>query len=263
MALDLLLLEIGNTNIHVLWSSQGSVEQVLSIPGDNAASAHISSFLEEVGAKGSGARVLVSSVNEALLSQALAGISEAGLGKAELLTPAVMARRSAELGLDVPNYHFLGGDLFCDLLGPRRNGMIVIDAGTAIKAVALDKSGHFLGGAIAPGQEMMRVSLNSGTSHAKSDELFFPRELLSLSTEGAISSGIVFGAAAWVKGLVEAIQAKYGLYGMPVFLTGGDCQTVEKGLAEVGPLDFILDPQLTLKGLAWAFGLELSFPESR
>ena len=83
---------------------------------------------------------------------------------------------------------------------------IIISLGTATTMTVVDKTGAYIGGAIMPG---VQISLDAlVASAAQLPEIFLdpPRCLISPNTVDAIRSGVIFGHAAMIDGMVENMR---------------------------------------------------------
>ncbi|MFZ2511715.1 MAG: type III pantothenate kinase [Gordonia sp. (in: high G+C Gram-positive bacteria)] len=125
---------------------------------------------------------------------------------------------------------------------------IVVAFGTATVVDAISAKGEFLGGAIAPGVNLAVEALSEHTVTVRKVELSPPRSVLGKNTVEALQSGILFGFAGQVDGLVNRIRAE-----VPGF-DGRDVVVVATGY--LAPLIYdecvtLTDrvPQLTLDGL--------------
>ncbi|HVF52052.1 MAG TPA: type III pantothenate kinase [Actinomycetota bacterium] len=121
---------------------------------------------------------------------------------------------------------------------------VIVDFGTAITVDAVSRKGEYLGGAIAPGIDTAATALFSATARITRVELVAPDAAIGKSTVSSVQSGIVFGMAAMVDGLVERVVKELGGDGR-VIATGGlapmvveHCHRVER-----------VEPMLTLTGL--------------
>jgi len=104
---------------------------------------------------------------------------------------------------------------------------LVVDAGTAVTVdVVLDprgaqNAGAFLGGAIAPGPELLARSLAEGTWNLPRIEPAVGAPALGRDTAGALRSGVGVGFRGAVRELARRIAAEAGLGEVPIVLTGG------------------------------------------
>jgi type III pantothenate kinase len=125
---------------------------------------------------------------------------------------------------------------------------IVVDFGTTTNFDVLNSNGDFLGGALAPGVEISLDALAARAAQLRKVELVAPRTSIGKSTVEALQSGILYGFAGQVDGLVRRLSAELSP-GRPeaveVIATGGlaallieHCETVTR-----------YEPDLTLVGL--------------
>ncbi len=129
---------------------------------------------------------------------------------------------------------------------------IVVDfGGTATTFDVVSEKGQYVGGAIAPGIEISLEALGSRGAQLRDVELLRPRSVIAKNTVEALQSGMVFGVAAQVEGLVARMTAELGVApgGVNVIATGYLAPLV------IGECGCFTDhsPWLTLKGLALAF----------
>ncbi len=125
---------------------------------------------------------------------------------------------------------------------------IVVAFGTATVVDAVSAKGEFLGGAIAPGVNLGVEALSEHTVTVRRVELQAPRSVIGKNTVEALQSGILYGFAGQVDGLVARIRA--GVDGF----AGDDVAVIATGFA--APLMYDecasltdLAPHLTLDGL--------------
>ncbi|MDL4774030.1 MULTISPECIES: type III pantothenate kinase [Thermomonosporaceae] len=124
---------------------------------------------------------------------------------------------------------------------------IVVDFGTATTFDAVSAKGEYVGGAIAPGIEISIDALSARGAQLHKIELVRPRSVIAKNTVEALQSGIIFGFAGQVDGIVERMTGE--LTGEPdevtVIATGGLAPLV---LEESRSID-TFEPWLTLVGL--------------
>jgi type III pantothenate kinase len=127
---------------------------------------------------------------------------------------------------------------------PADHGAIVVDFGTATTFDCVSPKGEFLGGAIAPG---VQVSLDALVSHAAKlhpVEISAPPHVLGRNTTHAIQSGVVYGYASLVDGLVDKLKVELG-FPCNVIATGGFATLI----AQYARCFDGIEPELTLRGL--------------
>ncbi|MFT4085613.1 MAG: type III pantothenate kinase [Gordonia sp. (in: high G+C Gram-positive bacteria)] len=101
--------------------------------------------------------------------------------------------------------------------------VIVAAFGTATVVDVVSAKGEFLGGAIAPGVNLAVEALSEHTVTVRKVELTPPRSVVGKNTVEALQSGILFGFAGQVDGLVERIRRE-----VPGF-DGPDVEVVATG----------------------------------
>ena len=122
---------------------------------------------------------------------------------------------------------------------------VVVDFGTAITYDAVSSAGEYLGGIISPGAEISIDALYERAAKLPKVELAEPRALIGKSTVDAIRSGIVYGFAGQVEGIVRRLRAELGA-STHVIATGGLATTLVPFIRET--IDEV-DDLLTLTGL--------------
>ncbi len=121
---------------------------------------------------------------------------------------------------------------------------IIIDTGTATKIDAVSSEGIFVGGVIAPGLGLGRDALAQRAAQLSSVPLEAPPNVIGANTMAAVQSGVVFGHAAMIEGLVHRVRSELGGC-QTVVLTGGYHLVLEYLLPSVTHVR----PTLTLDGL--------------
>lgn len=82
---------------------------------------------------------------------------------------------------------------------------VVVDFGTATTFDAVSARGEYVGGAIAPGIEISVDALGERGAQLHTVELVRPRSVIGKNTVEAMQSGIIFGFAGQVDGMVDRI----------------------------------------------------------
>lgn len=151
------------------------------------------------------------------------------------------------LAIELDNPHEVGADRIANAVAAKAiygAPAIVVDFGTATNIDVVSREGAYLGGVISPGLETSATALFSRAARLSAIDLEFPASPLGRSTRAAVQSGLMFGEAAKVDGLVRAIWADLG-YETPVIATGGLAQTIAPRCGTVSSTD----PDLTIRGL--------------
>ena len=122
--------------------------------------------------------------------------------------------------------------------------VVVVDFGTATNIEIVDDQGFFIGGIIAPGMETSANALFSHAARLAAIELTDPHVAIGRTTDEAVRSGIVYGEAERVDGLVRRVYGELG-YKAPVIATGGLAPVVAKASGSITETNL----ELTLVGL--------------
>lgn len=126
-----------------------------------------------------------------------------------------------------------------------QSSLIIIDFGTATTFDAVSEKGEYLGGAISPGIMIASEALFFHASKLPRVEIFQrPPEVVGKDTAGSIKSGIIFGYAGLVDGMVRRMAGEMGTE-PTVVATGG----LASLMADVCQTIAHVDGGLTLEGL--------------
>jgi type III pantothenate kinase len=151
--------------------------------------------------------------------------------------------------LRVDNPREVGADRIVNALGAvARYGspVVTVDFGTATTVDLVGDEGEYRGGAIAPGVQVAADALVRATAALRRVDIIAPAHAAGRSTVEAIQSGLVFGYAGLVEGLIVRILGEAGLpMEVPLVATGGLAAVV----IEQCSLPIQIDPELTLRGL--------------
>lgn len=186
---------------------------------------------------------IVASVVPALIREIMEAL-RLTLGKEPLLVgPGV------KTGLNIlsDNPAALGSDLVVNAVAATNEypaPLIVIDLDTATTLLAVNEKKAFVGSIIAPGVSISARALAESCDQLPQITIEPPRELIGRNTVDCMKSGVVFGIAAMLDGMVDRMERELG----------GDCCVVVTGpMADVIVphccREMTVDPTLLLKGL--------------
>jgi type III pantothenate kinase len=165
------------------------------------------------------------------------------------------ARSPLPIRLDVEEPLTVGADRIVNTLAASRiyrRDTIVVDLGTATTYDCITAAGVFLGGVIAPGVRTSAETLFRRTSKLPATEIVPPARVIGRRTEECIRSGVVFGNAEAIDGIVRRIKAEWPDGAVPfVVATGGLAPVFEPFCKELD----LIEPFLTLNGLRIAHDL--------
>ena len=249
MSVMLLTVDIGNTNVNIgvfdgsklkgTWKVATGVHRM----PDEYASLLLNLF-ERHG-------VDASQVTDAILCSVvptLVGVFEEVCRRYLKVLPLVVesgVKTGVRICLDNPRE--VGADRVVNAVAAHQmygGSVIVIDLGTATTFDAVSEDGDYLGGAIAPGIAIATEALFTRTAALPRVELTHPKRAVGRNTVAAMQSGIVFGYAGLIEGIVARIQQEMGGKAK-VVATGGYAEL----LARETPVIEVVNPDLTLIGL--------------
>jgi type III pantothenate kinase len=121
---------------------------------------------------------------------------------------------------------------------------VIVDFGTAVTHDIVSADGEYLGGVIFPGVEISLDALSERAAALPKIDLVEPRTLIGKSTVDAIRSGVLFGFAAMVDGIIGRLREQLGAE-LHTIATGGLAPIV---VPYCDAIDAV-DDQLTLTGL--------------
>ncbi len=128
--------------------------------------------------------------------------------------------------------------------------LVIVDFGTATTFDVISADGEYVGGAIAPGIGISLKALFTHAARLPSVDLVRPAHAVGESTEESIQSGVLYGYASLVEGMLDRIGREAG-EPATVLATGGYAPL----MAEVIEASLVVDTDLTLKGLCLAHRL--------
>ena len=152
------------------------------------------------------------------------------------------------LNIKLENPGQMGADLVAAgvaALREHKPPLVIIDMGTATTMSVLDPEGAHLGGCVCPGLRISLEALTGRTSLLPGIQLDSPRQAIGRNTADAMRSGIMYGNAAMLDGMIDRFREETG-WDFTVVATGGLAK-------RVGPLcrhRIVYDRHLIIKGLA-------------
>jgi type III pantothenate kinase len=164
-------------------------------------------------------------------------------GKGALVGPSL--RTGMPIRIDTPQE--LGPDRLANAVAAydRVGGAcIAVDFGTAINYDVVSGAGEYLGGVISPGIEISLEALAARAARLPRVDIEEPRHAIGKGTKEAIQSGVVYGFAGQVDGIVGRLREELGEEATAI-ATGGYAAAIVPSCEQVDEVDDLL----TLTGL--------------
>ncbi len=157
-------------------------------------------------------------------------------------------RRASPMPIRYSNPAEVGADRIVNAVAAyhrHHRSLIVIDFGTATTFDVISEKGEYLGGAISPGIMISAEALFMKASKLPRVEILTaPECVVGRDTAASIQSGLIFGYAGLVDGMVRRIREELGSPAK-VLATGG----LAPLMAGVSNTIEAVEPNLTLEGL--------------
>jgi len=122
--------------------------------------------------------------------------------------------------------------------------VIVVDLGTATTFDVVSRDGDYIGGVIAPGITDAARALFTRAAALPQVELVAPKQAIGTNTVASMQSGVIFGYASLIEGIIDRIQRQLGEKAH-IVATGGYAQLV----VDHTPVIDEVNPDITLIGL--------------
>jgi type III pantothenate kinase len=253
--MNIIAVDIGNTNINVGLLLKGQEQFIKSIPGCSQTELTdlFKSTWQKIPIAGSSKEkkrdgvIVVSSVKPAWTRLVQKLVKET-LGEKILLIgkniPLPM-----DLAVDKPSE--VGTDRVVSAAAAYavvEDAVVVADFGTAITIDLIDEKGIFLGGVICPGFEISAQALKESTAQLPEVKVTRPKEPYGKTTNQAINCGLYYSAVATLQEVIRRYAEKIGKWPRTV-ITGSAAKIIKDDC------DFIDSyvPNLVIKGIALAY----------
>lgn len=158
--------------------------------------------------------VEVESLDGAILSSVvppLTDLLEAAIEKLTGIHPLIV-KPGMKTGLDIHSPE-IGSDVVVGAVAAISEygaPVIVIDMGTATTLTVIDKDRLFRGGVILPGVQLALRSLETGAAQLPGIRLSIPQRVIHLNTIDSMQSGVIYGNAGALDGLLDRITEELG-----------------------------------------------------
>jgi type III pantothenate kinase len=218
-----LAVDVGNTNIvYVLYDGEKPVFEARTNTDGTRMTDQYAVFMLEVfrmhgvpaqSVKGAAVSSVVPAVTSPLMAAAkrIFGIDMLDISTAE------------KTGLISFVTEPLGGDLLCSIIAAKRKcplPCVVLDLGTVTKMLIINKDGVYIGGSLFLGVRAGMESLSKSTALLPMFSMEACDSPIATTTVGCMRSGILYGMASMLDGMVEGFERQLGC-SCNVVATGG------------------------------------------
>ena len=245
----LLAIDIGNTNLVIGCFRDNKILFKARIATDRTRTSdqygvEIKNMLEAYGVDRSDIKdCIISSVVPPVFNSVRTGVVKI-IGKQPMVVGPGL-KTGLNIHVDVPSQ--VGSDrivIAVAALAEYKAPLLLMDLGTATTIEAVEPDNVYMGGVIIPG---VRVSLDALTSRAAQlpgISLDQPKQVIGKNTVDCMRSGMMYGTAAMIDGLVERMEEELG-HRCTLIATGGLAQFI----TPLCKREIILEKDLLLKGL--------------
>ena len=245
----LLAIDIGNTNIvigciqndEILFEARIATDQVRT---SDQYGVEIKNVLEAYGvSKDEIEDCIISSVVPPVFNSVKTGVVKV-IGKQPMVVGPGL-KTGLNINVDVPSQ--VGSDrivIAVAALAEYQPPMILMDLGTATTIEVVEPGNMYLGGVIFPGVKISLDALTSRAAQLPGISLDKPKNIIGRNTVDCMRSGMMYGTAAMIDGIVERIEEELG-HKSTLIATGGLAQFI----TPLCKREIILERDLLLKGL--------------
>lgn len=245
----LLAIDIGNTNLVIGCIKDDEILFKARIATDRLRTSdqygvEIKNMLEAYGAQIADIDdCIISSVVPPVFNSVRTGVMKI-IGKQPMVVGPGL-KTGLNIHVDIPGQ--VGSDrivIAVAALAEYKAPMILMDLGTATTIEVVEPENVYMGGVIFPGVKVSLEALTSRAAQLPAISLDKPKSVIGKNTVDCMRSGMMYGTAAMIDGLVERIEEELG-HRATIIATGGLAQFIT-------PLcrrEIILEKDLLLKGL--------------
>lgn len=245
----ILAIDMGNTNIVIGGIDENStrfVERITTNPSktDIEYAVNIKDILEIYDIPSSNIEGAIISSVVPPLNTTLVRAVEKIIKKKPLLVGSGM---KTGLNIKMDNPKTVGSDMIVDAVAAIREyplPIIVIDMGTATTMSVVDTSGNYIGGVILPGLKVSLDSLSQKAAQLPYISLETPGKVIGKNTIDCMRSGIIYGNAGQIDGLIDRIEEELEQKAS-IVATGG----LARLITPICRHKIVYDDALLLKGL--------------
>lgn len=245
----LLAIDIGNTNLVIGCFDKDELRFKARIATDRTRTSdqygvEIKNMMEAYGVQVPDIEdCIISSVVPPVFNSVRTGVIKV-IGKQPMVVGPGL-KTGLNIHVDVPSQ--VGSDrivIAVAALAEYKAPLILMDMGTATTIEVVEPENTYLGGVIFPGVKVSLEALTSRAAQLPGISLDRPRHVIGKNTVDCMRSGMMYGTAAMIDGLVERMEAELG-HSATLIATGGMAQFI----IPLCKREIILEKDLLLKGL--------------
>ena len=245
----LLAIDIGNTNILIGGLKDDQIMFKARIATDRTRTSdqygvEIKNMIEALGFRiDQISDCIIASVVPPVFNSVCTGVIKI-IGKQPMVVGPGL-KTGLNIHVDVPSQ--VGSDrivIAVAALAEYKAPLILMDLGTATTIEVVDADSSYVGGVIFPGVKLSLDALTSRAAQLPGISLDQPKKVIGKNTVDCMRSGMMYGTAAMIDGLVERIEAELG-HASTLIATGGMAQFI----TPLCKREIILEKDLLLKGL--------------
>lgn len=246
----ILAVDMGNTNIKigVIKDEHDIIEERVTTAFDKTSMEYTMDIVSILQFHGIDKRDIEGAILTSVVPP-LTGTISSAIRKVLGFTPLMVSRKiKMDISLRKTKYpERVGADLIIGAEAAYTNfraPVIIVNMGTATTITIVNREGEYLGGVILPG---LRVSLNSLSANAAQlppISLQRPGKVIADNTVDSMRSGILYGNAAQIDGIIDRMEAELG-ESCSLVATGG----LARFVIPLCRHRIELDPALLMKGM--------------
>lgn len=125
----------------------------------------------------------------------------------------------------------VGADIVADAVAALEKftpPIITINMGTATTIGVISKDRAYEGGLLLPGVDLSLEALSRQAAQLPAISLQHPKSLIGKTTEDCMQSGIVYGTAGMLDGVIDRIQEEFPGEKLSIVATGGSAPVIVK-----------------------------------
>ena len=196
--------------------------------------------------------VNVNNINGSIIASVVPNLTEnvktavGKLFKGKILTVGPGVKTGLNIKIDFPSE--LGADFVCFAVCAKEKyqlPLLMVDMGTAVKISALNENGCFLGCSIMPGMDMSAEALSTNTAQLPHISFEKAEGLIGKNTVESMKSGIIYGMASMIDGMIEKYKKEMKAQRVNVIITGENSEDILKYLEH----DLIYDKNIIAEGM--------------